>query len=326
MKTAFVLGGSGHIGNAIVRALLDRGYRVTAGRRGRADARNLAGLAVAHACGDAGDPAWLDAAIADHELVVDAAAPYPVAIGDPGRAAAAAAGRARAIVDAATRRGADLLHVGAFVTEIATDVVGRRRGPGAGGGLAERLHPYFAAKRAGQEVFVAAARAGAAVTIVNPTLCLGPWDGKPRGDCLIPRLVAGDLPGVVEHLVNVVDVRDVAACAVAAVEQRHGEPIVVAGHNVDLRELGGLVAELAGRPAPRWHLPLPLALASAWTMELSAAAIGAPSPRALLPLLLVARHVPLTPSATQRALGGTPRGLMVTLRDALSWYARIGYC
>ena len=77
-RRALVLGGSGHLGNAAVRELLACGYAVTAARRGRTAARNLAGLPVCDALGDADHPATVDGWVRGHDLVVDAAAPYPL--------------------------------------------------------------------------------------------------------------------------------------------------------------------------------------------------------------------------------------------------------
>jgi nucleoside-diphosphate-sugar epimerase len=42
--------------------------------------------------------------------------------------------------------------------------------------------------------------------------------------------------------------------------------------------------------------------------------------------LLVLDGYPMAPSADQRALGVLPRPLDDTLRDAIAWYRRIGYC
>jgi uncharacterized protein YbjT (DUF2867 family) len=74
---ALVLGATGHIGNAIVRELLDRGYQVTATSRRKEPAANLVGLPVRYASGNCNTPGQLDAWIAGHDVVVDAAAPYP---------------------------------------------------------------------------------------------------------------------------------------------------------------------------------------------------------------------------------------------------------
>ncbi|HEY0475879.1 MAG TPA: NAD-dependent epimerase/dehydratase family protein, partial [Kofleriaceae bacterium] len=161
MRRALVLGASGHVGNAVVRELVARGCAVTAARRGRTAARNLAGLPVTDALGDADDAATLDRWVGGHDLVVDAAAPYPLTLAADraSHAAETAARRAAVLVEAVARHRADLVHVGSFVTRLGADAAGVPRDPGQR--LDAALHPYFAAKRAGEAVFAAAARAGA---------------------------------------------------------------------------------------------------------------------------------------------------------------------
>lgn len=312
---ALVIGASGHLGNAVVRELLARGVAVTAARRGRTAADNLAGLPVADAFGDAGDAATLDRWVAGHDLVVDAAAPYPLTLAERG-AAAASARRAAAVVDAIARHRARGVHIGSFVTRLGTDDRGQPRDPGQRLG---ELHPYFAAKRAGEAVFLAAARTGAPITIVHPTTCMGPWDSRPGAMCLVPSVLAGRIPAVPSHIINVVDVRDVARGAIAASASGHrGEPLRITGHNVGLPELCALIGELAGIRVATRAIPAAAATAAAWTVELSG--VGAMLPPVLLPTLLALRQAPLPISAVQRTLGATPRPLSVTLRDAIAWY------
>lgn len=305
---ALVLGASGHLGNAVVRELLAQAHAVTAARRGRADARNLAGLAVTDALGDADDPATLDGWVAGHDLVVDAAAPYPLRA-EPG-AAAVSARRAAVLVDAIARHGARLVHISSFATRIAPC----------------DPHPYFAAKRAGEAVFAAAIRAGAAIAIVQPTNCMGPWDCRPSVLCLVPRVLAGWMPVMPSHIINVIDVRDVARGVVAAAAAGAAagaaapgmEPVLLSGHDVGLPELCGLIGELAGIRVTTQVVPSGFVRAAAWAIEL--ATLGTVVPPVLLPTLLALRHTPLPVRAAQRALGAAPRPLSATLRDAIAWH------
>jgi len=322
-RGAVVLGGSGHLGNAVVRELLGQGYRVTVVRRGRTRAHNLAGLPVTDALGDADRPSAVDGWVAGQDLVIDAAAPYPWTLAERG-AAEIAARRAAVLVAAITRHGARLVHLGSFVTRLGSDSAGQPREPGQR--LDSQLHPYFAAKRAGEAVFAAAARAGAPITIVHPTTCLGPWDSRPHAMCLVPRVLAGTMPLVPSHMINVVDVRDVARGAVAAAdrEDRRGEPLRLTGHNVGIPELCHLIGELAGIRVTTRGFPAAAARGAAWALEL--AAPGAIQPPVLLPTLLTLRQAPLSVSSTQRALGAAPRPLSVTLRDAIMWYCDSGSC
>jgi len=315
-RRALVLGGSGHLGNAVVRELLARGCAVTAARRGRTAARNLDGLAVADAVGDADHLATLDGWVAGHDLVVDAAAPYPLTLAERSGAATAAR-RAAILVDAIARHRARLVHLGSFVTGLGTDAAGRPREPGQR--LDSELHPYFAAKRAGEAVLSAAARAGAPITIVHPTTCMGPWDSRPSAMCLVPRVLAGRVPVVPACLINVVDVRDVARAVVAAAgADPPPAPIRVTGHNIAIAELCALIGELAGAPVTTRAIPAPVARAAAWAVELAAPTGVTPSP--LLPTLLALRQAALGVSVAQRALGAAPRPLSVTVRDAIAWY------
>src|SRR5579871_684971 len=82
---ALVIGASGHVGNAITRALLDRKWEVTACGRHKEPPLNLAGLSVTYLAGDADTPGQLDNWIAGYDLVVDGAAPYPMSLVFPGR-------------------------------------------------------------------------------------------------------------------------------------------------------------------------------------------------------------------------------------------------
>lgn len=316
---ALVLGASGHLGNAVTRELLTRGASVTAARRGKTAADNLAGLPVQHAIGDADHAETLDGWVAGHDVVIDAAAPYPLTLAERG-AAAHAARRAGALVGAIARHGARLVHIGSFVTRLGADAAGRPRDPGDR--LDAALHPYFAAKRAGEAVLAAAARTGAPIAIAHPTSCMGPWDSRPAAMCLVPRVLAGQVPAVPAHLINVIDVRDAArgisALAFAADAPR--EPVLLGGHDVGLAELCALIGELGGVRVTTRRLPAIAARAAAWAFELGT--LGAARPPLLLPTLLALRQTTLPVSAEQRALGAAPRPLSATLRDAIAWYRR----
>jgi nucleoside-diphosphate-sugar epimerase len=293
---------------------------VTAARRGRTAARNLAGLPVTDALGDADDAATLDRWVGGHDLVVDAAAPYPLTLAADraSHAAETAARRAAVLVEAVARHRADLVHVGSFVTRLGADAAGVPRDPGQR--LDAALHPYFAAKRAGEAVFAAAARAGAPIAIVHPTTCLGPWDSRPPAMSLVASVLAGRLPAVPSHVINVIDVRDVARGVVAAAGSSGAEPVCLAGHNVAIPELCALIGELAGVRVTVRAVPAAVARAAAWTVELATLATPGPAvPPVLLLTLLALRQAPLPVGAAQRALGAAPRPLSVTLRDAIAW-------
>src|SRR5271155_816715 len=117
---ALVIGAGGHIGNAIVRALLDRGDEVTACGRRSTPPANLDGLPVRYAPGDSETPGQLDKWIEGHQLVVEAAAPYPVGVFSIGSRAGSnpifgAERRTRTLLDAVSSHSARLIFVSSFV-------------------------------------------------------------------------------------------------------------------------------------------------------------------------------------------------------------------
>ncbi len=326
---ALVLGATGHIGQAIVRELLAHGWQVTAAtRRHRLPDGCAEGCVLA--VGDADAPGQLDRWAAGHDAVFDAAAPYPMhlflgtAAGQPAPVAQAAARMAR-LLQAVQGAGAALLHVSSFTT------LPRPGGEGALQALEaaarRRLHPYYAAKATMQALALAAAAQGAPVAVINPSACLGPWDRRPRELCVLPLLAAGQVPALVSQPLNVIDVRDVARAARLALEQRlFGQPIALAGHDSRTDLLAAQVCRLAGVAAPRRRWSGRLAAGGMLCAEAGWALLGRPSLVPALGSLLVLDSHAMPPSDAQRRLGVLPRPLAETLRDALDWYRRIGYC
>ncbi len=323
---AIVIGASGHLGNAIVRELLAQDRAVTAVARRARPAANLDGLPVRYVSADAENPALLDSLMPGHDLVVDASAPYPDTMAGAAeieRIGRAAAARMDMIVDAVRRHRARLLHISSFATlpDRSRGFLRMRRG------LLRDSHPYFAAKAAMEARVLEAARGGLPATVINPTLCLGPWDQKPRERCFVARLLAGEAPVSIAHVVNVVDVRDVARTAVAAIgAARYGEPIAVAGHNLPLHMLCGWLCELAGVAAPKTIAPAPFSVAAAWWSEAAFGSAGRRPPLPALAAILTVMHETCDPGPLQLDLGAAPRPLSATLADTLAWYRSIAYC
>lgn len=327
IRRAVVLGATGHIGSAVVRELLEAGVEVTAATRRERSTPNLAGLDVTLSSGDADEPAQIDAWTEGHDLVVDAAAPYPVWLFQPSSAAEVdplgyAQRRTARVIGAARRHKARLALVGSFTT---------LPHPGAARGeLEPRLlhlsHPYFAVKDTVEAMVLEAARRGLPAVVVNPTAFLGPWDYKDPSMCFLPFAINGGLPAVTPRIVNVVDVRDAADTLFRAViAERFGERIPVAGHNVRVSEIARRACAMAGAPAPRLRGSTRLGAALSYWAEATWGAFGKRSPMPALPLLLLRYSYPMRPSRAQRELGGAVRPLAATLRDAIAWYRSIDY-
>jgi dihydroflavonol-4-reductase len=326
---ALVIGAGGHIGNAIVRALLDRGDEVTAcGRRG-VPPPNLDGLPVCYAPGDAETPGQLDKWVEGHQLVVDAAAPYPVGVFSVGVGTGrnpifGAERRTRALLEAVSSNNARLIFVSSFVTLTSP----RTSAQQVQDRMVRLAHPYFEVKELSESQIVEAARRGLRAVIVNPTYCLGPWDLHDRGLCTIPPVLCGEIPIAIRQMLNVIDVRDVAAASLAALDkERYGKPILLGAHDIMTNDLYSLICEVGGvSPPPRYSMPTSFAIAGTYLMELTFGVMGR---KPLLPsggMMMATTFDYLDRTDALAELGITPRPLSETIADAIQWYREIGYC
>lgn len=326
MKRVLVLGGTGHLGSAIVRRLDIEGYAVTAAGLRSGRRANLDGCGAERVHGDDRDPRHLDAWMKGAEIVVDTATPYPLTAfggageGDPVRNAL---NRAETLIAAVRRENAHLVHISSFTTL------------DSAGGSAARLkdaiihgvHPYFDVKERVERKVSGAFQDGLQGCIVNPAVCFGPWDMKPPEMCFIPLLLTGKVPALVRRTINIIDVRDVAL-AVAA-EIRCSFPhrqIVLSGHNIQVDELAEQICALGEARLPSLRGSALIGAAGLFWTETLFAVAGKKSPWPSLPMLLTAVSRAMEQSPEQRALDISPCPVAETLRDAVNWYRSIGYC
>ena len=319
---ALVLGATGHIGNAMVRELLHSGHCVSVVSTRANPAANLAGLAVRYIHGDIDAPHMLDVWVQGHDLVVDAAAPYPLAaFPHPGAEHPLnyADRRIRALLDAVWTHNARLAFVSSFTTIRRSRRLYQR--------FAAQLHPYFAVKDHMEALVLSAACRGLPTIVINPTMCLGPWDLKPRRLCFVPQLLCAEIPIILHHTINIIDVREVALGMMRALQaERYGEPILLSGHNTSIEALYSWICQLGRVPPPRYRVPMSLSVPLAYGTEALLASTRRSMSWYSLGVILLNQHDWLAPSEAQRELGIGIRPLSQTLLESIEWYRALGYC
>jgi dihydroflavonol-4-reductase len=317
-RKVLVIGAAGHIGNAITRALLQLGCEITAVGRRQEPPLNLADLDVTYKTGDTDRPDQFEQWIDGCDLVVDAAAPYPLgafSLLEPALTILEnAEKRTSRLVEALLMRRVELIYISSFVTSLRPRSSVER----LQASFARLTHPYFEVKSLIEARLIESARRGLRVVIVNPTYCMGPWDLHDRQLCIIPLLLSGEMPVTIRQRLNVVDTRDVAIATLKALElQRYAEPIVFAGHDIQIDELHSLIYETAGVSFPALTVPSFIAAAGAfWSSR--AQLMGT--------VMMADMFEYFTGQSQLRTLGIAPRPLVDTLRDAIAWYRQIGYC
>lgn len=325
---AAVIGAAGHLGNAVVRELLSRGYQVTAcGRRSKPPAI-LDGLAVSYRPGDANSRGQLEEWISGQDIVVDAAAPYPLQLTPlDGRAEmyliAAAERRTRALIESIKRVDARLVYISSFVT--VTSPLGRVQALRSR--VSRMIHPYFLVKVLIESLIVDACRHGLEAVIVNPTACFGPWDSRPPELCVIPQVLKDQMLPISSNSINAIDVREVALTAMAALDARiFGEPILVAGTSVRATDLFTLICELGGVPPPTFSMTPLISGMGSLSLEIMLGLVRQRTPIPSISLMLANEFSDLPVAVRQFELGIEPRPLSSTIADAIKWYRQIGAC
>src|SRR5262249_24168133 len=120
---ALLLGRTGQFGNAVEREIFARGQQVSAVSRRKEPAANLRELPVDYFSGDSDTPGQLEAWSKGHDVVVDAAAPYPVYLFEnpdieEQRPLPYAERRTRTLLELIDRHDVGLVYVSSFTTQL----------------------------------------------------------------------------------------------------------------------------------------------------------------------------------------------------------------
>jgi dihydroflavonol-4-reductase len=230
----------------------------------------------------------------------------------------------RRIARAARRAGARLVHVSSV------DAIGLR----PDGGPADEETPpgvmpecpYVVTKREAERAVLAEVERGLDAVIVNPVYMLGPWDWKPSSGRMLLEVAAGKGLFAPPGGNDFVDVRDVAAGIIAAVEKgRTGRRYILGGHGLSYLDAWRVMARVTGRMQPLGFAPKPFVRLAGWVGDLAAAfrrregdVNSAATTMSMLDHNFSCRRA-------QDELGYSFRPLDDTVQDAWDWFVARGY-
>ena len=190
------------------------------------------------------------------------------------------------------------------------------------------IGPYCRSKFLAERHAFALARQGAPVVVVNPTLPVGPGDrGRSPPTQMMLDFCIGKRREYLDAELNLIDVRDVALGMVRAMEVGQVGRRYLLGHeNLSILQVFTLLAEVTGRPVPRWRVPYPVALAAACLSEILADVWTHRPPAATLTgVQLTRRRMHFDASASLAELGLRPRPIQKSLQEAVAWFHAMGW-
>jgi dihydroflavonol-4-reductase len=328
--TALVTGGSGFVGSAVVRALIERGCVVRALVREHSDRRNLSGLPadIEFAVGSLEDPASLRAALVGCRALFHVAADYRIWVPRPDAMMRTNVDGTRSLMMEAMAAGVERIVYTSSVATLGLNADGTPADEETPVTPGDIVGPYKQSKyQAERLVRELVAEVGLPAVIVNPSTPVGPRDIKPTPTGrIIVEAASGRMPAYVDTGLNLVHVDDVAAGHLLAFERgRIGERYVLGGDDFTLAEMLGQIAGLTGRPAPRVRIPtaplFPLAIAAE-----TIARITHKEPFITCDGLRMARkRMFFASTKAERELGYRHRPALAGLSDAVAWFREAGY-
>ena len=186
---------------------------------------------------------------------------------------------------------------------------------------------YCRSKFLAERAALDAAGRGLPVVVVNPTLPVGPGDEflTPPARMLLD-FITGRAPAFLEAEINMIDVRDVAIGHLLAAQRGGiGRRYILGGENIRMSHLLALLEQLSGCAMPRRRIPYWLAYAFAAADELVADRITKRPPRApLAGVRLVRDPMRFDNRRALEELGLKPRPIRQAIADAIRWFHEQG--
>jgi dihydroflavonol-4-reductase len=186
--------------------------------------------------------------------------------------------------------------------------------------LDEMPGAYTRSKMLAEQRALQAAASGFPVVIANPTMPIGPHDGSLTPPTLmLQHFLSRRVQIYLNFVMNLVDVRDVAAGLLLAMERgQNGQRYILGGENISLKDFLAIVAVISGRRALRIPIPAGIAQMTATMLEFVADHVTHRSPAATVEGVRIAlRSKALSIEKARRELGYAPRPIAVVLKDAV---------
>jgi dihydroflavonol-4-reductase len=325
---AFVTGGTGFVGGALIRHLLGNGFEVTALARPGADLRQLKGLQVTVVNGDLASVDLLAKGMQDCEWVFHVAALYAYWGYQWEDFYQSNVQGTRNILDASVIAGVKRVVHTSSIAVLAPPKHGDIANEATPTQYEDLVGYYKRSKYLAEEVTQEFVASGLPVVIVNPSAPIGVGDWKPTatGKVIVDYLNR-KMPAYVNSCQNMVDVEDVAiGHLLAAQKGRIGERYILGGENLTLKAFLDLLSEVSGLPPVNIRMPYGLALAWSYVDTTLAKLIKNYKPMATPDAVHIGKlHSYYDSRKANLGLGYAPHPVKEAVKKAVDWYRSNGY-
>lgn len=325
-----VTGGTGFIGNHVVRLCLEQGDRVRVMVLPGEDRASLSGLDVEIVEGDLADPASLERVLDGIEGLYHLAAIYALWLPDRTKMYRVNVEGTRALMRRAMAAGVQRVVFTSSIAALGLRADGRPADESTAFNCWSSANDYVLSKYMSEQEVRAMIGEGLPAVIVNPAFPFGPGDRAPTptGEILL-NVLHGKLKGWLDGGLSVVDVRDVARGHLLAMARgKIGEGYILANAegNLDFRAFIAMAQRIAGvRKVPDRPIPPKLALGMARLMEAAADLTGKKPLTTHRTIVHALQKLHYDPSKAVRELGLPQTPTEVTMEQAIAWFRSHGY-
>jgi dihydroflavonol-4-reductase len=322
-----VTGSSGHIGNVLVRQLIEQGKNVRIMTKDGKKPAWLEHLDLDVVQGDLRDEKAVNNAVEGAEIVFHLAGIISISSFDSKELTEVNVKGTEHVVNACLKHGVRRLVYTSSVHALPEGKKGEAITEDSDFDGKNLFGAYARTKAAATRKVLEGVERGLDAVICFPSGVMGPHDyrGSEAGR-LIRDYATNKLPVYIDGEYNFVDVRDVVKGLLLALEKgRTGEGYILAGERMTLNNFFSILSgyEAKMKP-PKVKIPLPLAIGSAWILESACRVIKAKPMFTVYAIKVLQSNCEISSDKASRELGYTSRSMRESIADGLAWLKENG--
>jgi dihydroflavonol-4-reductase len=324
----FLTGSTGFIGSHVAHACAAKNIELRLLTRKTSSLAAIERVPAQIVVGDLSQPESLRSAIRGCDALVHVAADYRLWVRDPKLMYAVNVEGTRGLLRIAREEGVAKVVYTSSVATMGFKADGTIVNEDTPVTLANMIGHYKRSKFLGEQEAIQAAKAGQHVVILNPTTPIGPGDAKPTPTGrIIVDFLNKKFPAYVDTGLNLVDVTEVARMHVVALERgTPGEPYILGGENLTLKQILDRMSAITGLPSPTMKVPNAVAMIFAFFDETITGKLRGKEPRATVEAVRMGKKMMFASSAKAEAeLGFQVLPVYPALRAAIEWFIAHGY-
>ena len=180
--------------------------------------------------------------------------------------------------------------------------------------------PYCRSKLDAEIAARHAISAGQAVSILYPTVPVGPGDyNLTAPSAMLNQFITAPLPAYLDCRLNLIAGEDIARAHILAAQKKPGGKYLLGGDDLDMSELLNWLTPLTDKKLPQKTVPYRLAAMTAHIAKLGALLSGIAPLASLEGVKLAKQKIYVNSSASHKALGWSPMPVKPAILRAATW-------